>query len=295
MSIYNELIKYYQKAVYPSCSKIVCIGDIHGDYTAFIKALKKGKIIDNNLNYIAGNTHIVQMGDILDRKSRDDSNNDEDSELKILSIIIRLQKEAYINNGGFHCIIGNHELMNIQGDFSYVSNKGFKSFNDSIIDRLTYFKPNGIFAKYLSDTWNPVIIIGTNLFAHGGISIDIASKYNINIINELMRNYLRGNIDLINTSAFNKLFLDDNGILWNREYYLNNNSKSDLITTLKSFKCNRMIVGHTPQINGIVSKFNKKIWFVDTGMSEAFGKKNNKSERIHVLTILYDGNSIISK
>ena len=75
------------------------------------------------------NAHVVQVGDILDRKIRSDETiSDEDSEFKIISLILKLQLESYIDGGGFHPVIGNHELMNIFGIFDYVSPMGYEAF-----------------------------------------------------------------------------------------------------------------------------------------------------------------------
>ena len=46
-----------------------------------------------------------------------------------------------------------------------------------------------------------------------------------------------------------------------------------------------MIVGHTVQEQGINSKCDRKIWKVDTGMSDAFGTNG----KIQVLEILDNG------
>ena len=286
-----DIIKFYQKAVYPSKNRIVVIGDIHGDYRAFIKALKRGDIINNNNNWIGNKSHVVQLGDILDRKSRDDDNNDENSELKIISLILKLQKQAFLKGGGFHCIIGNHEIMNTQGIFSYVSPMGYVPFNNNIQDRLKYFKPGGLFTRYMSDTWNPVIIIGKNIFCHGGISAKIADKYSVQFINSVMRNYLMGNNP---GRVFDELFLNDNSILWNRDYH-NKNLGNELSFVLNKYNCDRMMVGHTPQKFGITPKYNNRLWFTDVGMSEAFGKKKNKDERIQIMIIEKNGKNIMIK
>ena len=54
-----------------------------------------------------------------------------------------------------------------------------------------------------------------------------------------------------------------------------------------------MVVGHTPQIEGINCKCNSKIWRIDTGMSQVFGKRQSeKNNRIQVLEILNNGRKI---
>ena len=63
--------------------------------------------------------------------------------------ILKLQIEAYLNGGGYHPVIGNHEIMNVLGMFDYVSNMGMRHFQ-SINGRRDYFKQGSDFCKYLS-------------------------------------------------------------------------------------------------------------------------------------------------
>lgn len=52
------------------------------------------------------------MGDQLDRG---------DSELRILLLLERLQKEAAASGGALHVMNGNHETMNVMGDHRYAT------------------------------------------------------------------------------------------------------------------------------------------------------------------------------
>ena len=91
--------------------RIVAVGDLHGDYHNFIKILKAPeiKIINDDLHWIAGKTHLVQIGDVMDRgpDAKD-----------IFDLLKRLEKEAEEAGGKVHMLIGNHEEMNI-GDFAF--------------------------------------------------------------------------------------------------------------------------------------------------------------------------------
>ena len=286
--------QYYQKGVYPSTYKIIAIGDLHGDYRATIISLIKGKIINKKMRWIAGKTHVVQLGDILDRKPRSVTNTDEDSEFKILKLFLNLQKQAYKAGGAFHCIIGNHELLNVLGEFNYVSPMGIKHFKKGIIERKNYFRPGGVISKIFAKTFNVIIKIGKFIFVHGGLSTYISNKYKnkITVINQLMRLYLLGNTKLYYRPEFKELFLANDSLLWNREYsngILNKKKCRELKNIVENQKASYIVVGHTPQEIGINKQCNK-IWRVDTGMSEAFGKFN--TNRVQILEILRNGNTV---
>ena len=294
---HNQIFKYYQKGIYPEVESLYAFGDIHGDYNAFILTLRKAKLIDNNNHWCGGKAHVVQVGDILDRKIRDTEYSDEDSEFKIIALILKLQLESYTSGGGFHPIIGNHEIMNILGIFDYVSPMGLQHFKNksrekNIEARKKYFKLGGDFCKYLACGWNPVIKIGDYIFCHGGINEDISKKYSIDEINHIMRDTLYGNSKHINKYYFNELFLNEQSILWNRTYSVNlcpnkeYYENIDIQNIISKYGAKHLVVGHTPQDNGIKSRFNGKVYCIDTGMSEAFGKKKNKNERIHFIKII---------
>jgi len=188
-------------------------------------------------------------------------------------------------------------MMNILGIFDYVSPMGMNHFN-SPNDRFEYFKIGSDFSTYLACAWNPIVKIGDFIFCHGGISENIANKYSIENINLFMRDTLYGNIDNLNKALFKELFLDSNSILWNRDFSSDiSKQKEDyltkqLINVFKKFNAKYIVLGHTPSLNGIKTRFNGKVFCIDTAMSEAFGKKYNKNERIHYLEILSVQNKI---
>jgi hypothetical protein len=109
--------------VWTGVERIVAVGDLHGDYEAFIYILKVNKLIDEEKHWIAGKTHLVQIGDIFDRGTQ---------AKRILDFLMILEKEAEIDGGKVHVLIGNHEFMNIAGiafDYrGYISLEQFVSF-----------------------------------------------------------------------------------------------------------------------------------------------------------------------
>ena len=66
----------------------------------------------------------------------------------------------------------------------------------------------------------------------------------------------------------------------------------NLDKVLTKYDAKYMVVGHTPQMNGIKKKLGGRVFCIDTGMSEAFGRKNKKNERIHYLLFLKPQNKI---
>ena len=94
----------------------------------------------SKLKWIGGDTYVVQLGDQIDRVrpqkwdsndvTRDLAHKDEGSTLEIFYLFYYLDKLARMegNHGRVLSIIGNHEIMNIEGDFRYVSLQEFKSF-----------------------------------------------------------------------------------------------------------------------------------------------------------------------
>jgi hypothetical protein len=54
-------------------AKIVVFGDAHGAFEELTSLLKETGMIDNSLNWAGGRSHLVSMGDLIDRgpRSRD--------------------------------------------------------------------------------------------------------------------------------------------------------------------------------------------------------------------------------
>ena len=142
----------------PAISKrIIVLGDIHGDLDVLMRCLilsgcviadalpsLKNRTVSNmdrfykSLKWVGNDTHLVQLGDQIDRIrpqnwddnniSKDKSMYDEGCTLEIFYLFYYLDKLARVHGGRVFTIIGNHEIMNVEGDFRYVSMEEFKSF-----------------------------------------------------------------------------------------------------------------------------------------------------------------------
>ena len=96
--------------------RLVAVGDIHGDFAQAMKALELSKCMNSEGKWIGGTTVLVQVGDILDRG---------DNELAIMRKFQKLAREAKEAGGDVVVMNGNHEIMNVMGDFRYVTNGAF--------------------------------------------------------------------------------------------------------------------------------------------------------------------------
>ena len=106
---------------YSDVEKVVVIGDIHGAHQSLVKVLKKSGLLDEDAKWAGGKTHLVSLGDLLDRGAES---------RKIMDLLMSLQEQARAAGGRVHVLMGNHELMNMSADTEYVSAAEFSSYRD---------------------------------------------------------------------------------------------------------------------------------------------------------------------
>ena len=99
--------------------RLVVVGDVHGALTEFRAVLREAGIIDADDQWIAGNGHLVSVGDLLDRG--DDSR-------AAMDLVRSLMTQAETAGGRVHMVLGNHEIMNMTGDLAYVTPGEFESY-----------------------------------------------------------------------------------------------------------------------------------------------------------------------
>lgn len=255
---------------YEHNNRIVIIGDIHGDIRRFKDILIDAKIINKNIEWTAEpkNTIVVQMGDQVDSINRDRTLEEWEvlPDIEMIYFTNLLNKIALSKGGRVISLIGNHELMNTIGNYSYVSDKSLKDN----YKRQELFKPGGTLSAILSQ--RPLVVkIGQLLFCHAGLTLEhlnILSKYNkdVSYINTIWKNFIKNNAILIeDKEIFEDIILDGDGILWTRDL----DEKVDLIKMLETLGCVYMFVGHS--VVEQVKLINDHVWYTDTGISRAFG------------------------
>lgn len=99
--------------------RVIAISDIHGAYDAFVETLRAAALVDDGLRWTGGRTHLVIVGDIVDRGDRS---------RPAMDLLMQLEPQAQAAGGRVHVVLGNHELMNLVGDLRYVSAGEFAAF-----------------------------------------------------------------------------------------------------------------------------------------------------------------------
>lgn len=167
--------------VFPPVWRIIAIGDIHGDFNYLIHLLKIGYLIDNNNEWIGGKTVLIQVGDLIDScrqyhtfcDQQSATINDQADDKKVIDYLDNLHIQAEKHGGAVISLSGNHEIMNITGDISYVSYQNLKMYDNNIElgkrKRIQEFSKDGSIGRKIICTHPPAIIIGSNLFVHAGI------------------------------------------------------------------------------------------------------------------------------
>lgn len=101
--------------------RIIAVGDLHGDYSAWMDIARAAGLVDAANHWAGGRTTLVQLGDIADRGP---------DSLKIIRSLQQLQAEAPRAGGRVFVILGNHEAMNLLGDFRYTTPGEYAAFVD---------------------------------------------------------------------------------------------------------------------------------------------------------------------
>ena len=101
--------------------RIVAVGDLHGDYAAWLDIARAAGLIDAGGHWTGGRTTLVQLGDIVDR---------EPDSLQIIRSLQQLQAEAPRTGGKVVVVLGNHEAMNLLGDDRYTTAGEYASYAD---------------------------------------------------------------------------------------------------------------------------------------------------------------------
>lgn len=309
----------YMPSIYPKVNRIIVIPDLHGDLEYTMKLLKIGKVIGGYDNHwIGGDTFVVQVGDQLDDCREPDLSNrtcgkkngpsNTHSDIEVIIFLYELNLQAIKKGGRVIMNYGNHELKNIEGqmeNLTYDSIHAFdnyvdpddetKKFNSALEARKYAFSRGHEYAKLIACTHNAIVIIGSNIFAHGGIiksmakKLGIADRDGLNNLDVVLREWVYGL-----TKTMPKFILDENGPFWDRtlskipkDISIKDDACKIVAETLNIFKVDKIFIGHTPQ-DKIKQTCDGKLNLVDTALSRSFQLllgDNNKTRQPQIIEI----------
>jgi hypothetical protein len=243
---------------YNKIDSIGIIGDIHGEYETYLELLKSMGVIDKELRWKFGKGHLLVTGDVFDRG---------DKVTEVLWHLFGLEKQAEDSGGKVHLLLGNHELLVIDNELSYINNKYRKVEELSGIGYNELFSTSTVLGAWLRS--KPVIVtINDILFVHAGLSPEMVQrKMDMKKVNRLFGDGLMGRpLDSISSYIDLPFLFTDFGPVWYRGYFSGTDfGESKLDSILDFYDKSHIVVGHTV-IPCITSVYNSKLIGVDTGI-----------------------------
>ena len=235
--------------------EVIAIGDLHADLKGAQEAFWIAGVTDEQGRWVAWGVTVVQTGDLTDRGP--------DGE-PLLRWVKGLEAQAEAHGSRFVVLLGNHEVMNLHGDWRYVSAQDVQSFGG--LERrkaLLALSHGGEWARWLL-TKHAVVRVGTTLFVHGGVSGDFIAP----------APQLSAQVTAAILSQPRHPILGERGPLWYRGYWLNTEETAcaEAKRVLTALGAERMVMGHTTQRDGRVrSRCGGRLYAIDTGISRVYG------------------------
>lgn len=267
-----------QKPIIPKPARIFVLSDIEGNFKGLKSILMGAGVINDKLEWVFGKGHFVMLGDVFDRGA-------EPTECQWL--IYKLEIEAEAAGGKLHFILGNHEIMNLNGNTKYVDKKILKGTTLISDNYASLFSTDTELGRWLR-TKNVIMKIGDYLFTHAGISPSLDSlNLSIDEINRIARDNIGVPKDKI-TGKHNLVITSSKiGPYWFRGYFNDPIDENRLDAILKKYNASKIIVGHTI-VDTISSRYNGKVIAVDEEH-----QKNISEGFMHALLIEKDDFYII--
>ncbi|MGD0782776.1 MAG: metallophosphoesterase, partial [Candidatus Aminicenantales bacterium] len=255
-------------------------------------------LVDQGLRWTGGQTHLVQIGDILDRGP---------GARKIFDLIRRLESEAAAAGGRVHMLIGNHEAIALMGlSFDYegaVTVEQFLSFLPEgyradkeaefrrragpgadmapFWDRLarTDLDAQSAYYEFLRDRYGrwiadheTAVKIDGVVFVHGGFNEEY-SRWPLERLNRAVSGELLG--VMMNRPEPPQIIFDTRGPLWYRDDAGKDEEimSGEIDRVLRNLEATALVVGHTATIGSRtleMSRMGGRVWTIDTGIGEPF-------------------------
>ncbi len=237
----------------PGPGTLLALGDLHADLDNALSAMKMLGVVDETGHWAAGQATFVQTGDLTDRGP--DSG-------PLIDLMQRLIPEAEAAGGRVVALLGNHEVMNLQGDLRYVHPGDYDTYGGKQA-RAAALGPSGDDGRFLRGL-DAVAVVDGVAFVHGGVHPEVA-RLGVATINDAVRTGI---------DASSEPPLGTDGPLWYRGYVEAPEPEACplLAQALTSLGATRMVVGHTTRRNGKVeSRCEGRLAVIDIGIADHYG------------------------
>ena len=254
-----------QPHIYDDISKIFVVSDIHGEYEALVELLVNAGIVDANLHWRWGAGHLVVDGDVFDRG---------DLVTECLWLIYRLEQEAIGAGGRVHFVLGNHEIMAMQGDLRYVNQKYMNGIvRKTKIMYQDLYGPHMELGRWLRAKHTAIRLSGI-LFVHGGIGTHIVDRgLTLEEINAQAREYIDLRSYQIAFDATPIFWYSSGGPFWYRGYYepkegwYSHATPEEVEAILAFYGAHAVVVGHTG-VEQVESLYDGRVFGIDIPLDE---------------------------
>jgi hypothetical protein len=280
--------------------RVVAAGDLHGDCDALVAILKMAGLVDDQQNWVGGDSHLVQLGDLPSRGAQT---------RKAMDLLAKLEVDASKAGGRVHALIGNHDAMVMYGDYRSVLPEEFAEFRTAnseetlkaafdkevaerkqvgqfpsdasgaeefkrrwfeyhvpgFVEYKEAFSANGKYGQWIR-SHNAVIRINDVMYLHGGISPKFLSTP-VTTMNKTIRTELADPSKLPPGMTTNV-----EGPLWYRGLSEGNEQElaQHVRAILRTFAVKRIVVGHTVTRSAIMPRFGSNVLNIDIGLSKFY-------------------------
>lgn len=246
------------EAVTQTSEKIFAMSDLEGNYYALVQLLKGNSIVDEELNWKYGKNHLVIVGDMVDRG---------EYVSQVLWLFYKLDKQAQEAGGQVHIILGNHDVMCMEGDNRYAQEKYMEMAKRLEIPYKELYGPQSAIGRWMRSK-NSIEKVGGYLFVHAGFSPEVlALDYSLEDINSKVRPYLGKDITNDMPEEVQLLF-GSWGVFWYRGFLKAREGKYEkapmthINNVLARYSAKGIVIGHSI-VEHVSSAYQGKVIRVD--------------------------------
>ncbi|KAK9694009.1 hypothetical protein K7432_013631 [Basidiobolus ranarum] len=246
--------------------RTIAIGDIHSDYKNALGVLQMAGVVNSNGDWIMGTNTLVQTGDIVDRGP---------DTIVLYKYFQKLRTQAAQAGGQVVNIFGNHEIMNLKGDWRYVTKEEIATFGGKDARKAAWNVSSGWIGQFLQSSFNITFVQrGHTVFTHGDLHPTWASK-GIASMNTLVHSNIAA-------AKYDDLLFKTQGPVWWRGFGGLEDGDNEITIdeacamvkqVMNTLKVKRLVSGHTQQSSTgrILSRCNNSYLDIDVGISGYYG------------------------